>query len=97
MERGYYVNVTRRFAAPKAFPADRQVVQKRSFEENMSAKAKQLSKQAAKKEQQLAPSNVDFVLPRLKTRPLLQVAAAAAAPQPLRRKPKRLPLHGCAR
>ncbi|CAJ1399695.1 unnamed protein product [Effrenium voratum] len=53
-EPGDVNHVTRRFAAQKTFLPDREVAPKRSLEEKMSAKAKQLSKHAAKKKRQLA-------------------------------------------
>ncbi|CAJ1392143.1 unnamed protein product [Effrenium voratum] len=53
-EPGDVNHVTRRFAAQKTFLPDREVAPKRSLEEKMSAKAKQLSKHAAKKKRELA-------------------------------------------
>ena len=53
-ESGDVNHVTRRFAAQRTFLPDREVAPKRSLEEKMSAKAKQLSKHAAKKKRQLA-------------------------------------------
>ncbi|CAJ1337585.1 unnamed protein product, partial [Effrenium voratum] len=53
-EPGDVNHVTRRFAAQRTFLPDREVAPKRSLEEKMSAKAKQLSKHAAKKKRQLA-------------------------------------------